>query len=103
MRGSTLRTLTTSFGSVCFGSFLVAIISTLKALVESLRQDRDNDGAEACLLCCLDCILGCIENIAELFNRYVSLIKILKTRILSLTWAGQYNLMFPFLYLFTPH
>jgi hypothetical protein len=69
VRGSLVRTLTTSFGSVCFGSLLIALIQALKALVEQLRRESDN-GAEDCCLCLLECCLSCVENIAEYFNKY---------------------------------
>ncbi len=56
MVGSLIRAVTTSFGSICFGSLLVAIVQTLKALVNSARN-----GDNQILVCIADCILGCIE------------------------------------------
>jgi len=70
VRGSVFRAVTTSFGSVCFGSLLVAIIQAVKSLVDSLRRDQDNGCAESCLLCCVECCLSCIENIFEYFNKF---------------------------------
>jgi len=75
VRESTTRSLTSSFGSICLGSLLVAIIQFLDFVVTSLRQnnrDRGAGGAEACLLCCLDCILHVIEDIMKYFNKWVS-------------------------------
>ena len=69
------RSLTSSFGSICLGSLLVAIIQFLDFVVTSLRQnnrDRGAGGAEACLLCCLDCILHVIEDIMKYFNKWAS-------------------------------
>ena len=68
--GSTLRATTTSFGSICFGSLLVAIIQTLRAMCESARNDNDMDGCAAFLLCIVDCLLGCLEDILEYFNKF---------------------------------
>jgi hypothetical protein len=68
--GSTVRATTTSFGSICFGSLLVAIIQTLRALVESARQDDDVEGCAAFLLCLVDCCLRCLEGILEYFNKF---------------------------------
>ncbi|KAL7513017.1 hypothetical protein ACHAXN_010118 [Cyclotella atomus] len=68
--GSSIRALTTSFGSICFGSLLVAIIQTLRALVESARQDDDVEGCAAFLLCLVDCCLSCLQGILEYFNKF---------------------------------
>mmetsp|Transcript_11421 Transcript_11421/g.28140 ORF Transcript_11421/g.28140 Transcript_11421/m.28140 type:complete len:386 (-) Transcript_11421:294-1451(-) len=65
MMGSVFRALTTSFGSICFGSLLVAIIQSLRALAESARNN-DN----GILICIADCILGCLESILEYFNKW---------------------------------
>ena len=65
--GSFWRTMTTSFGSVCFGSLLVAIIQAVRQLAETARQ---NDDLGQMLACCIDCILGCLESIIEYFNKW---------------------------------
>lgn len=51
------RALTTSFGSACFGSLLVAVLRTLKFMASQARQNSDN-AALAFLACCAECILG---------------------------------------------
>lgn len=56
MMGSVIRALTTSFGSICFGSLLVAIIQALKGMAQMAR-DQDN----GILICIAECILNCIE------------------------------------------
>ena len=69
--GSFVRATTTSFGSICFGSLLVAIIQTLRAMVESARSDSDNGSCgQAFFLCIIDCLLRCIEDILEYFNKF---------------------------------
>lgn len=60
------RATTTSFGSICFGSLVVAIIQFIRWLVESAGSDYEN----GFLHCLLACILQCIERIVEYFNRY---------------------------------
>lgn len=67
---SFVRATTTSFGSICFGSLLVAIIETLKTLVQSARADDDNGGCAAFLLCLVECLLNCLEGILEYFNKF---------------------------------
>jgi len=69
--GSFVRTMTTSFGSICFGSLLVAIIQAIRQLAEQARQ---NDEIGQTLACCIDCILGCLESLLEYFNKWVSLL-----------------------------
>ena len=61
------RTLTSSFGSICFGSLLVAIVQAIRQIVETARQ---NDDLGPFLACCIDCILGCIESLLEYFNKW---------------------------------
>ncbi|KAL7539327.1 hypothetical protein ACHAXR_009184 [Thalassiosira sp. AJA248-18] len=70
IKDSFIRATTTSFGSICFGSLLVAIIQALRAMVESARQDNGNDGCAAFLLCLLDCLLRCLEDALEYFNKF---------------------------------
>lgn len=67
---SFVRATTTSFGSICFGSLLVAIIQTLRAMVNSARADEGTDGCAAFLFCLLDCLLRCLEDALEYFNKY---------------------------------
>ena len=73
---SLVRSLTYSFGSICFGSLCVAIVQTLDFIVNSLRSERNRDGEGnagiALLLCCLDCILSLLQGVLEFFNKFVS-------------------------------
>ena len=64
--GSIKRALTTSFGSICFGSLLVAIIQALRTLADSNRGDGEGN----MLLCLVSCILSCLEGILEYFNKW---------------------------------
>jgi hypothetical protein len=59
------RSITTSFGSICFGSLIVAIIKTIHYIVRMARRNDNN-----LVVCCADCILGCLEGIVEYFNEY---------------------------------
>lgn len=63
---SFIRTITTSFGSICFGSLLVAIIQALRAIASTARQSDD------CQLvaCIFECILSCLQSILEYFNKW---------------------------------
>merc|ERR1712242_108109 len=59
------RTMTTSFGSVCLGSLLVAIIQALKVMVQSAGNNKN-----ALISCIAMCLLNCLENLARWFNTY---------------------------------
>ncbi|KAJ3203555.1 putative choline transporter, neither null mutation nor overexpression affects choline transport [Dinochytrium kinnereticum] len=66
------RALTTSFGPICFGSLLVAIIATLRAIANQARNEAaDNGNIFLCLLAtCISCLLACIQDLLEYFNKY---------------------------------
>uniref|UniRef100_A0A7S1BBS7 Choline transporter-like protein n=2 Tax=Corethron hystrix TaxID=216773 RepID=A0A7S1BBS7_9STRA len=61
---SCLRASTFSFGSICFGSLLEAIIRVCRSMA-------DNDDEDGALLACLfQCILLCLEDIIDYFNKW---------------------------------
>jgi len=62
--------MTTSFGSICFGSFLVAIVQALKALAQSARENGDAQ----ILACIAECILSCLAAIIEYFNKWAFIV-----------------------------
>ncbi|KAG0072749.1 putative choline transporter, neither null mutation nor overexpression affects choline transport [Podila epicladia] len=63
------RACTTSIGSICFGSLIIAVIQTLRAIAQMFRSNNDN-GMLAFLACLIDCFLSCIQGIAEYVNKY---------------------------------
>ncbi len=67
-----MRTMTSSFGSICFGSLLIAILQALRGAVNSLR-DQDENEVVGCILCILECILACFESFLDYFTKYVSI------------------------------
>eukprot|EP00162_Nutomonas_longa_P009699 comp19424_c0_seq1/m.36793 comp19424_c0_seq1/g.36793 ORF comp19424_c0_seq1/g.36793 comp19424_c0_seq1/m.36793 type:complete len:433 (-) comp19424_c0_seq1:60-1358(-) len=60
------RALTTSFGSICLGSLIIAVIQTIKAIVQSVTRSLESTAVAALLRC----ITKCIENLVNLFNKY---------------------------------
>lgn len=58
---SFIRTVTTSFGSICFGSLIVAIIQALEQLAHAARAN-DDGGIGVCIA---ECILSCLRQIVE--------------------------------------
>lgn len=67
VRDSWLRSVTNSFGSICFGSLLVAIIETAKQMVRNLRNSEDGGGI---LLCLVECLLAILADVLEYFNQW---------------------------------
>jgi len=66
------RAITTSFGSICFGSLIIAIIQTLRALARQARREGSEEGNILVVIfaCCAECILSCIGDLIEYFNVY---------------------------------
>jgi len=66
------RAVTTSFGSVCYGSLLIALVQLIKTLVSQARQQASENNNPACsiLLCCLECLVSMVEGLLEYFNKY---------------------------------
>ncbi|EGG14989.1 hypothetical protein DFA_09809 [Cavenderia fasciculata] len=62
------RAITTSFGSICFGSLLLAIVSTLRYIAQSLQSSKN--GIVQLVGCLLNCILSLFESVLQLFNVY---------------------------------
>lgn len=65
VRDSYLRSMTTSFGSICMGSLLVAIVEALESMVRNEREESDG-----LLLCLLQCLLACLRDVIEYFNTW---------------------------------
>jgi len=60
------RACTYSFGSICFGSLLVAFVQTLRALVRVARGANNNN----IFLCAIDCLITCFDGMIQYFNTY---------------------------------
>eukprot|EP00527_Entomoneis_sp_CCMP2396_P005832 CAMPEP_0198154448 /NCGR_PEP_ID=MMETSP1443-20131203/68592_1 /TAXON_ID=186043 /ORGANISM="Entomoneis sp., Strain CCMP2396" /LENGTH=586 /DNA_ID=CAMNT_0043821119 /DNA_START=83 /DNA_END=1843 /DNA_ORIENTATION=- len=72
--GSLFRSMTYSFGSICFGSLLQAIAAVLRYLIDSARSKREqNSDAGACgtvLLCIVGCLAELLEDLLRAFNQW---------------------------------
>ncbi len=69
---SVKRASSTSFGSICFGSFIVAFIRTVRFFVNMAYQNARNSNNQfaACALCILECLIGILESIVNYLNQY---------------------------------
>jgi hypothetical protein len=65
VRDSYFRSVTTSFGSICLGSLIVAVIQAAREMMRAMREQGDS-----MLFCVAECLLGCIESLAEYFNQW---------------------------------
>jgi hypothetical protein len=63
--GSWYRSSTSSLGSICLGSLLVAIIQSLKTLARSAREEEGG-----LVYCLVECCLQCLQDILEYFNKW---------------------------------
>lgn len=68
--GSAKRALTTSFGSICFGALLIAIINVVRYFLAVARANTDN-ACCAFLICIIQCIVNCF---AGLFVSFLFLV-----------------------------
>jgi hypothetical protein len=67
---STKRALTYSFGSVCYGSLIVALLQTARSLLRSFADRNSDNFVVVILACIIDCILAWIESLLRYFNLY---------------------------------
>ncbi|KAJ3261969.1 putative choline transporter, neither null mutation nor overexpression affects choline transport [Boothiomyces macroporosus] len=67
---SAKRLITTSFGSVCYGSLLIAALQTVKLVVDQKRSDDRRNIFSGFILCLLSCILTVFGDILEYMNTY---------------------------------
>lgn len=61
------RATSYSFGSICLGSLVMAIIQLLRHVISHARNTSQRNSV---LLCILECIVSCLERLAEYFNKF---------------------------------
>jgi len=64
--------LTTAFGSICYGSFLIAGVRALEAVARLAKNDSAESGNMLCcvIFCIVECVLSCIGDILEYFSEW---------------------------------
>lgn len=60
------RSMTTSFGSICFGSLILAV---LRAMRQMLNQGRRQGQQQNACTCIVQCLMAIIERLMQIFNR----------------------------------
>lgn len=65
------RSLTYSFGSLCFGSLILAILDIIRAIIQIIQnqQAQDGDMIGFAIACVAGCLIGCIDWLVTFFNR----------------------------------
>ncbi|KAN0037566.1 hypothetical protein ACTFIV_002919 [Dictyostelium citrinum] len=66
--GSARRALTTSFGSICFGSLIISLIETLRYLSQMMINNRNV--VVKIIGYIFNCILSMLSSIVQFFNTY---------------------------------
>ncbi|CAL8580777.1 pH nine-sensitive protein 1 [Xanthoria parietina] len=71
-RGAFRRSMTYSFGSISFGSLVVALINMLRQAVSIAQQQEAADGniVASMAFCCLGCIISLLNWAVQFINRY---------------------------------
>jgi len=69
--------LTTSFGSICLGSLIIAVISAVETTLTVLRKQAEKEGniPLKIIACALECIVSCVKEIAKAFT-YVAFVQV---------------------------
>eukprot|EP00545_Synedropsis_sp_CCMP1620_P000665 CAMPEP_0119013882 /NCGR_PEP_ID=MMETSP1176-20130426/9166_1 /TAXON_ID=265551 /ORGANISM="Synedropsis recta cf, Strain CCMP1620" /LENGTH=520 /DNA_ID=CAMNT_0006967009 /DNA_START=43 /DNA_END=1605 /DNA_ORIENTATION=+ len=67
VRDSFVRATSTSFGSICLGSLLVAMVQVLNHLVRQARRHGRGNGV---LLCIIECLVSVLQSLIEYFNKW---------------------------------
>ncbi|KAL7687606.1 putative choline transporter [Plasmopara halstedii] len=70
--GALYRSITTSFGSICFGSLIVAVLQALRTMADAAkrRAREERSGGLACLACMAECVLSFLAGVMEYVNQW---------------------------------
>ncbi|KYR02071.1 hypothetical protein DLAC_00870 [Tieghemostelium lacteum] len=64
------RALSTSLGSLAFGSLIIAFIEFMQAMLAISKNSNSENKLVVMIISCLQCILGCIESILRWVNKF---------------------------------
>ncbi|TQS38093.1 hypothetical protein Golomagni_01406 [Golovinomyces magnicellulatus] len=89
-RGAFKRAMTYSFGSISFGSLLVAIVQMLRQACSIAQQNEAAEGNifGVCLFCCLQFLIGLLDWAIQFINEYAfSYIALYGRSYIPATWT----------------
>lgn len=67
---SLFHAVTTSAGSLAFGSLVLAFVQFLNFLLELTKKSNTKNRFLVCLISAIQCILGCIQGIVQYINKF---------------------------------
>jgi len=67
---SLFRSITTSFGSLAFGSLLIAIVETMHVMLYWVKKANYKNRFAVFVVKCLQCLLSCVECALKFVNKY---------------------------------
>jgi len=67
---SFVRGLTYHFGSLAFGSLILAFVQFINFVLEQIKKANQQNKAVKCVICCIQCCLGCVKNMIQFVNRF---------------------------------
>lgn len=78
VRGSLFRAITTSLGSVCLGSLIVAFIQAIREMLHMMKtqaqrshgRNHNNRGLAVCVIGVTECLMRYVEEAVRYFNKY---------------------------------
>ena len=88
--GSFIRTFTTSFGSICFGAFVVAVIQALRMLANSAQSNGDAQF----IACIAECLLACLASPSASLACHVSFFAF-SSVLAVIFFLARYSCVFP--------
>jgi len=67
---SFLRGFTTSFGSLAFGSLVIAIVEFMALMLRLTKRANYQNRFVVFLIRCLQCLLACVESLVKFINKF---------------------------------
>jgi len=59
-----------SFGSLAFGSLILAIVQFINFLLEQARRNSGKNAILKCIISCIICVFACIQSLVRFVNRF---------------------------------
>lgn len=66
------------FGTIAFGSFILALIWLIRILLESAKKKAEEEGRNDFVISCVKCLVECIEGIVQYVTKHAYIETILR-------------------------
>ena len=67
---SFVRAFTLSFGSLAFGSLILAVVQFINFMLKRAKQMNSKNRLAVCVISCVQCIFGCIQRLVQWIDRF---------------------------------